>query len=183
MLATVEHVVGRMNHLMLQLRTGETPLGKPRLTDLEVIVRTACSAREDARSPIELDLVPGLLALGHDDRLDHVIGHLIQNALDATSSRGCVKVRLYREESFVVVEVADTGVGMSAEFIRERLFKPFETSKPTGMGIGVYESAQYVAALGGQILYDSSPAAGTRVRLLLPGGDSTAPPARAVAIA
>src|SRR6266404_4977230 len=83
MLATVEHVVGRMNHLMLQLRTGETPLGKPRLTDLEVIVRTACAAREDARAPIDVDLTSGISAIGHADRLEHVIGHLVQNALDA----------------------------------------------------------------------------------------------------
>jgi putative PEP-CTERM system histidine kinase len=183
MLATVEHVVGRMNQLMLQLRTGETPVGKPRLTDVESIVRTVCAAHAGTRAPVELDLVPGLHALGHEDRLDHVIGHLIQNAFDATSGHGSVKVRLYRNDADVVVEVTDTGIGMSAEFIRERLFKPFETSKPTGMGIGVYESAQYVAAIGGKILYDSTPTVGTRVRLLLPAGDSAVPPARAETIA
>jgi signal transduction histidine kinase len=64
--------------------------------------------------------------------------------------------------------VADTGIGMSAEFVRDRLFKPFETTKPGGMGIGVYESTQYVAGLGGRIEVDSKPGTGTRVRLLLP---------------
>ena len=183
MLTTVEHVVGRMNQLMLQLRTGAAPVGKPRLTDLEAIVRAACAARAGAHVPIELELDARPLALGHEDRLDHVIGHLIQNALDATTGGGRVKVRLFREDPFVVVEVTDTGVGMSAEFIRERLFKPFETSKPTGMGIGVYESAQYVASLGGKIQFESTPGSGTRVRLLLPMGDSPVPPARAEAIA
>ena len=183
MLATVEHVVGRMNQLMLQLRTGAAPVGKPRLTDVEAIVRAVCKARAGAQTPIELDLDHGLLALGHEDRLDHVIGHLIQNAVDATTGGGLVKVRLFREDAFVVVEVTDTGIGMSAEFIRERLFKPFETSKPTGMGIGVYESAQYVASLGGKIQFESTPESGTRVRLLLPAGDSPVPPARAEAMA
>jgi putative PEP-CTERM system histidine kinase len=177
MLATVEHVVGRMNHLMLQLRTGATPLGKPRLTNLEAIVRAVCAARSSSLAPIDLDLTPGLLALGHEDRLDHVIGHLVQNALDATTAGGGVKVRLFRDDTNVVVEVTDTGIGMSAEFMRDRLFKPFETSKSTGMGIGVYESAQYVAAIGGQILYESKVAAGTRVRLLLAAGDPAVPPA------
>jgi putative PEP-CTERM system histidine kinase len=183
MLSTVEHVVGRMNHLMLQLRTGATPPEKPRLTDLEAIVRAVCSGRKGAHAPIDLELQPGLMVRGHEDRLDHVIGHLVQNALDATTGESPVTVRLYRDDGFVVLEVTDSGIGMSPEFVRERLFKPFETSKPTGMGIGVYESAQYVASLGGQVLYESQPSIGTRVRVLLPAADGAAPPARAEAVA
>ena len=80
-------------------------------------------------------------------------------------------MRVLRDGNFSVVEVVDTGVGMSGEFIRERLFKPFETTKTEGMGIGVYESSQYVAKLGGQILIDSEQGAGTRVRVLLPSGN------------
>src|SRR2546428_4552543 len=57
--------------------------------------------------------------------------------------------------------------GMNAEFVRERLFKPFETTKSAGMGIGVYESAQYVKSLGGEIRVDSAPAVGTKVLVLL----------------
>ena len=134
MLATVEHVVGRMNHLMLQLRIGATPLEKPRLTDVEAIVRRVCAAQGGRPAAIDLDLAPGLLALGHEDRLDHVIGHLVQNALDATAGGGKVQVHLDREGAFVVLEVTDSGVGMSAEFIRDRLFKPFETTKASGHG-------------------------------------------------
>jgi putative PEP-CTERM system histidine kinase len=182
MLETVEHVVGRMHQLMLQLRTGATPLGKPRLVNLETLVRAVCAARGAEQSRIELDLSTAV-ALGHEDRLDHVIGHLIQNATDATALRGKVRVRAYREGDFAVVEVADTGVGMDAEFVRDRLFKPFETNKPTGMGIGVYESAQYVSALGGRILYDSTPMVGTRVRVLLPTGESSASVPHAEAMA
>ena len=64
--------------------------------------------------------------------------------------------------------VSDTGHGMSPEFLRERLFKPFQTTKPAGMGIGAYESFQYVQELGGKVLVDSEVNAGTRVSLLLP---------------
>jgi signal transduction histidine kinase len=49
----------------------------------------------------------------------------------------------------VEVEIADTGEGMSEEFIRERLFKPFESTKSAGMGIGVFESREYINELGG----------------------------------
>jgi signal transduction histidine kinase len=72
---------------------------------------------------------------------------------------------------------------MDADFMRKRLFKPFETSKPAGMGIGVYESAQYVASLGGRILFDSTPAVGTRVRVLLPAAEGALPASHAEAAA
>jgi len=183
MLTTVEHVVGRMNHLMLQLRTGAKPLENPRLTDVEAIVRRVCGALDGQCQPIELDLTKGILALGHEDRLDHVIGHLVQNALDATSSGGSVRIRLYPEGEFVVLEVTDSGIGMTAEFVRDRLFKPFETTKSQGMGIGVYESAQYLAEIGGGIDVDSEPGTGTCVRVRLQGGDNAQPSARAEAAA
>jgi signal transduction histidine kinase len=68
---------------------------------------------------------------------------------------------------------------MTPEFVRERLFKPFQTTKATGMGIGVYESSQYVSGLGGSIAVESEPGVGTRVFLRLPcvqaAGQSTAP--------
>ncbi len=171
MLTTVEHVVGRMNRLMLQLRADATPAENARPIDLGSIVQRICAAKSGSGAPIDLELISGTCAIGQEDRLDHVIGHVIQNAIDATAERGSVSVRLGRDGNFAVLDVTDTGIGMSAEFVRERLFKPFETTKPEGMGIGVYESSQYVAGLGGQILIDSAPGTGTRVRLLLPSGD------------
>ncbi len=64
--------------------------------------------------------------------------------------------------------MGDTGHGMSQEFIRDRLFKPFNTTKRAGMGIGAYESFQYVKELGGTIAVKSEPDVGTEVTLLLP---------------
>jgi hypothetical protein len=172
MLMTVEHVVGRMNGLMLQLRTGATPVNKPRQVELEPLVRRVCAAKTGSRSPILLDL-SAVSGLGHEDRLEHVIGHLLQNALDATADGGEVSVRLSMNGKFASIDVADTGVGMPAEFIRERLFKPFETTKSTGMGIGVYESAQYIRSLGGDIRVESAPGTGTNIRVLLPQADGS----------
>ncbi len=89
MLATVEHVVGRMNHLMLQLRVGTTPLEKPRLIDLGLVVRNVCAAKSASHATIDMDLASGVWTIGHIERLEHVIGHLVQNALDATANRWC----------------------------------------------------------------------------------------------
>ena len=66
------------------------------------------------------------------------------------------------------MEVIDTGSGMSEEFIRTRLFRPFNTTKHSGMGIGSYESLQYIRELGGSIEVDSREGAGTTMTVLLP---------------
>jgi putative PEP-CTERM system histidine kinase len=177
MLETVAHVVERMNQLMLQLRLGTTPIEKPRPTDLASLVSRVCAAKSAGDRRIELDLASGVTAIGHEERLEHVIAHLVQNALDATDGGGSVTVRLFRDGAHAAVEVADTGIGMSPEFVRDKLFKPFATTKAAGMGIGVYESSQYLAGIGGQMTIDSAPGAGTRVRVRLPAGDAAAAPA------
>jgi signal transduction histidine kinase len=71
------------------------------------------------------------------------------------------------------VVIGDTGQGMSPDFIRDRLFKPFQTTKQAGMGIGAYESFQYVQELGGKIEVDSELGVGTTVTVLLPVFESS----------
>lgn len=130
--------------------------GKPLADALEKAPRVAGETRER------------VVARGHEDRVERVIGHVVQNALDATESGGRVWVRLARQGGHARIEVGDTGCGMTKEFLRERLFKPFQTTKPAGMGIGAYESFQYVHELGGKISVDSALDVGTRVSLLFP---------------
>ena len=168
MLMTVDNVVERMNKLMLQLRTGATPVEQPRPVNLEKIIRDVCLAKSGHKLRITMNLVPDISAMGHADQLEHVIGHLVQNAIDATGGAGDVAVLLRRENETAVIEVTDNGVGMTPEFVRDRLFRPFETTKASGMGVGVYESSQYVTELGGRIVVESVPDAGTRVRVVLP---------------
>jgi putative PEP-CTERM system histidine kinase len=168
MLATIEHVVGRMNRLMLQLRTEGKPVDRPHHVDLEVIVQRACATKASATARVELETSSSVGVIGHEERLEHVIGHLIQNAIDAGVPGERVRVAIGVEGGFAVVTVSDRGVGMTPEFVRQRLFKPFQTTKQSGMGIGVYESAQYVSQLGGDIEIDSRAGEGTSVRVRLP---------------
>ncbi|KFB70121.1 XrtA/PEP-CTERM system histidine kinase PrsK [Candidatus Accumulibacter vicinus] len=168
MLMTVEHSVERMRKLMMQLREGATPLDGPRGIDLAGVLRRIQTAKSGQGRDIELVIEEKLVARGHEDRIERVIGHLVQNALDATEDRGRVWVRLARQGIHALVEVGDSGHGMSPEFVRERLFKPFQTTKPTGMGIGAYESFQYIHELGGKMSVDSAVDVGTQVDLLLP---------------
>jgi putative PEP-CTERM system histidine kinase len=168
MLRTVEHAVARMSHLMAQLRAGATPIESPQAVDLATIARRVQSARPRGSEPVELELDLGVYVIGHQERLERVVGHLVQNSLDAVRDNPRVRIRVFRSDGNGVVEVEDNGVGMSSEFVRERLFRPFQTTKEMGMGIGAYESMQYVSTLGGRISVDSRPGQGTVVRVSLP---------------
>jgi signal transduction histidine kinase len=75
----------------------------------------------------------------------------------------------------VGVAIRDTGSGMDAEFIRDRLFRPFDSTKGAGMGIGAYECQEYVRELGGKITVESEPGQGTTFRISLPAAQC--PPA------
>ena len=168
MLMTVAHATERMKQLMMQLREGTTPVDAPRGVDLAETVRRIQRAKMGQEPVPELQLEEMLVAKGHEDRVERVIGHLVQNALDATDREGRVWIKLERHGDKAMIEIGDTGRGMSAEFVRERLFKPFQTTKNSGMGIGAYESYQYVQELGGTILVESAVNVGTRMRVLLP---------------
>ncbi|MBL0125779.1 MAG: PEP-CTERM system histidine kinase PrsK [Betaproteobacteria bacterium] len=172
MLETVEHAVGRMNQLMLQLRTGTNPVEKPRPVDLEAMIRRIIHAKAREAKKIDLDMEPNLRILAHEDRIERVVGHIVQNAIEATEpNNGDVTVRVFRVGGGAVVEVADNGVGMTEAFVREHLFHPFQTTKPQGMGIGMYESSQYVNGIGGRIAVTSSQNVGTRFNVFLPLAD------------
>jgi putative PEP-CTERM system histidine kinase len=168
MLATVDHVVNRMNGLMLQLRAARDPVERAHHLDVSIVLRRVCASKADTRIALQFNAAGPVMTVGHEERLEHVIGHLVQNAIDATPAHGRIDVRLEHDSEVATVIVSDEGVGMTEEFVRERLFKPFQTTKTAGMGIGVYESSQYVAGLGGDIIVESEPNRGTTVRVRLP---------------
>jgi putative PEP-CTERM system histidine kinase len=168
MLTTVENSLEKMRQMMLQLREGERPVGRSSGVDLHgVVARIAQATRQRGRT-LEVSGVDQLATRGHEQRLERVIGHVVQNALDATPESGRVWVKLQQSAGRALVEVGDTGAGMSPEFIQSRLFRPFNSTKSSGMGIGSYESFQYVKELGGSIEVKSELGEGTVVRLLLP---------------
>lgn len=168
MLLTVENSLDRMRQLMLQLREGATPPGTPVGVDLQLIARRVAKVAADRGRRLELDVADAVVTRGHEERIERIVGHMVQNAFDATGADGRVWLRLDRLHGQAVIEVGDTGHGMTEEFVQERLFKPFQTTKQAGMGIGAYESFQYVQELGGKISVDSALNRGTVVTVLLP---------------
>ena len=157
MLMTVDNSLERMRQLMAQLREGTTPPGTAFGVDLVAVIRRIESVASGRGRHVEVRSVESVVARGHEERLERIIGHLVQNALDATDPSGKVWLRLDKLGGQARIEVGDNGHGMTPEFVRDRLFKPFQTTKPTGMGIGAYESFQYVQELGGKISVESRP--------------------------
>jgi putative PEP-CTERM system histidine kinase len=168
MIMTVENSLERMRQLMLQLREGATPAGAAVGVDLARIARTLEESVQRRGRQLDVAEAQPVATRGHAERMERVIGHLVNNALDATTPDQRVWLKIDRMGSHARVEVGDNGHGMSEAFIRDRLFKPFETTKNTGMGIGAYESFQYVQELGGKVDVRSREGEGTVVTLLLP---------------
>lgn len=168
MLDTVENSLEKMRQLMLQLREGDKPHGLASGVDLEQIAKRLAAAAVSKGRQLELKLQGGVSTRGHAERVERVLGHVVQNAFDATPPGGRVSLTLDAQGSQARVRVEDSGCGMSEDFIQNRLFKPFQTTKASGMGIGAHESYQYVQELGGKISVQSELNRGTTVTLLLP---------------
>jgi len=169
MFATVRHVEERMNKLLAQLSTGNRGEENLRPIPLAKLVERVVAAKKAAGAQIAVHAGDAAVAaLGYEQRFERVLGHLVQNAIDATRQSGAVRISVGVEGGNAVIEVADSGCGMSEAFVRERLFRPFQTTKRDGMGIGAFEAAQYAKDMGGRIEVDSRPGAGTRFRLMFP---------------
>ena len=168
MLDTVESAVSRMNKVLTQLRRGETHDATRAVVLAEILTEAAASKRAFKLQP-ELTLPsPDLKVRADKDRLTRAIGHILQNALEATPQTGTVSLSAQSEGKRAVVEIRDSGIGMEEDFIRNHLFQPFDSTKGAGMGIGAYESRETLRALGGHIEVTSTPGVGTLFRLLLP---------------
>ena len=168
MLDTVNHSVQKMKLLLQKLSRSESPEHLVPLAIDKVLGQAVALKAAFEPHPV-LDIgEAGLRVLADRERLERVLGHLIQNAIEATPRDGAVRVSLRREGDAVLISIADTGEGMSQEFIRERLFKPFESTKSAGMGIGVFESREYIDELGGKLEVTSEPGAGTTFHVMLP---------------
>ncbi|MCK5394836.1 MAG: PEP-CTERM system histidine kinase PrsK [Gammaproteobacteria bacterium] len=167
---TVENAAGDINRLLEQLRSRRTQDEKKVMVDLVDLVADVISSKQH-QQPVpqlrvlhESDLVP--LEKG---RLSNVLAHLIDNAQQASEDNGEVILTLSVTENMCTIEIRDNGHGMDEGFISKRLFKPFDTTKGNaGMGIGMYESREFIRQLGGDIYVQSKPEKGSIITLYIP---------------
>jgi len=136
---------------------------------VQMVVATV-RTRRGAESSLSLEHEPSeILPIAADpERLAAMSGHLVQNALDAAGAGGHVLVSLRRSGDHALLEVKDDGPGMAPELLRERLRHPFQSSKPDGFGLGLFQCHELAQELGGNLSIESAPGRGTAARLRLP---------------
>lgn len=169
-MATISNTVDRMTRLIEQLRVGaERERNEPvKLLDA---VRDAVARCAD-RQPVPIlttDMDSASAVLANREQLTSVLEHVVRNAQDATPVNSAVAVSVAQHGAFAEVVVDDQGSGMDLEFIRDRLFRPFDSTKGSrGMGIGAYQVREYILSLGGAVNVHSVPEKGTRFSLSIP---------------
>ena len=178
MVATLQSSVGKMNDLLARL----SPRSSARVQRLEAQplrpVLTAAIAAKRGDHDVRLIGDAGLWAEFDGPALEQAVGHLLQNAVESCSATLPVTVRVAEGDGSVSIAVADKGVGMDSDFVRNRLFQPFSSSKPGGFGIGAFEARSLIAAMGGGLSVDSHPGKGTTFTILLPAAEPVAEPIR-----
>jgi putative PEP-CTERM system histidine kinase len=166
---TVENSVARMTRLMDQMRSGVRGAEQEELELCSLLREIVAERAKVPPSPsIETCSSPVTIS-GDQNQLATVFNHIIQNAQEAAGKQGKVQVHVSSQGGRAVVGIEDDGVGMSDEFLRDRLFEPFESTKGlTGMGIGAFESREVIRALGGDIRVRSTPGQGSVFTVEIP---------------
>jgi len=174
-MATIDNSVGRMNKLLTQLQSGhaDRPRRAARVVDM---LREAIN-RCEVRAPVPEfdDKDNGVEVYIDQEGFTSVLTHVIRNAQEAVKEKGAegqVRISLDGIATQARISIKDNGCGMDPEFIRERLFRPFDSTKGSqGMGIGAYQARSFVLAAGGGFDVESAPGEGTRISIRLPVKD------------
>ena len=173
MLATVRASVRKIGTLLRRLQEpaggiGETGPGRVEpLGRLEAVAAT-CRRLRGAAVTVEADAPVAEVAID-PGAFDAVVTHLLDNAVEAAGPDAPVRIVLRHDQRQVLVDIIDRGPGMTPDFVRDELFRPFRTSKDEGSGIGAFQARELLRDAGGDLVVLSRPGVGTTMRLVLPG--------------
>ncbi len=172
---TLRHSVDKLNSLLVQIRGGD-PRGDNMATagnknvDVVELVKAFVGEKQGLGLPVTVrdEVSPACATIADDHTLLNVLEHVLANAIEVTPADADVNVQLSAQRGAVHIAVNDQGPGMSQEFINERLFRPFRTTKRKGFGIGAYQARENVRKLGGNFEVFSTEGAGTSIVISLP---------------
>lgn len=160
----INELIGRLTLLRQEMHL------TPKEVDLNELVASAVNAINGVPNiSVQRALAPALPKLRVDpDKIQKVVANLLANAMEAVGEKGEICVSTAANNAWAIVAVTDNGCGMSAEYIDRNLFRPFQTTKKKGIGVGLFLSKIVVQGHRGKIEVDSEPGKGTTFRLLLP---------------
>ena len=168
MIATLQNSTARMNDLLARLsQHNKSRAEDPRPVAAGALVEGVAAAKRVIH-PVVVGGDTAQLIIADPVRLEQALSHLVQNAIDASPATEPVTIQIGTQRDEATITVSDRGVGMSAVFMRESLFKPFASTKDGGFGIGAYEARAIVAAMGGRIEVNSREGEGSRFIIYLP---------------
>jgi putative PEP-CTERM system histidine kinase len=167
MVATLKDSAERMNALLARLSQHHRGRSEaPHAIEVQPVVHRAATSRA-RQHPVHVSGVSSAIAHADPAGLEQLLNHLVQNAVEASAADAPVTILVGADGLNVTIDVTDQGCGMSPAFVRDKLFKPFVSSKPGGFGIGAFEARQIAAAMGGRIEVTSREGQGTRFRVVL----------------
>lgn len=177
LILSVRDSVDSMSRLLTQINAERKKDRAATTIDLVPLTRHLLERRADLKPALHFDCaVERLPVVGDEGLLKAILGHLVQNAVEAAGPTGLVRVALRRAEGMMIVEVEDNGPGMDAKFIRDQLFRPGNSTKDSGYGIGAYQCRELVRELKGHLTVVSIPGSGTTMRASFPSaGDDDRP--------
>ncbi|MDH5766685.1 MAG: PEP-CTERM system histidine kinase PrsK [Gammaproteobacteria bacterium] len=166
---TVENSVQKMNKLLSRIKGEQTEDSIVSFNLCKLLEEVVRLRSQGGALPIPLLYckVDSIRISADRDRMAANLGHILQNAQDATDENGKINVFISRRDKYAIIEIEDTGCGMDERFIHEKLFQPFESTKGT-MGIGVFQVREYIQKLGGELEVQSTIGKGTIFRMLIP---------------
>jgi putative PEP-CTERM system histidine kinase len=174
MIATLQSSVRKMNDMLARLSPGAARGAEPaRPVEIRPLIEAVAAAKARLH-PVRVTGEAGLVALADAAGLEQAIGHLVQNAIEASPAGEPVEIRLDESGGDVAIAVIDRGHGMSPAFVRDRLFQPFVSTKESGFGIGAYEARALVKAMGGRLDVESAEQQGACFTLYLPAAEERA---------
>ncbi len=161
--AHLNQLIGRLSLLRQQPELQWTD------ADLNEVVHQALGALEGASGVRLVKTLGSVPKVKMDpEQMQKVMVNLVLNAKEACGEGGEIRVQTGTQKGWAMLSVSDNGCGMTAEFIQRSLFRPFQTTKKKGIGIGMFQSKRIVEAHRGKIEVESEPGKGTTFRVLLP---------------
>jgi putative PEP-CTERM system histidine kinase len=168
MLLTLRNSADKLQGLLARLgRYGSHGAEVLAVVELNQIAAEIASRYKDQHEVVVIDEA-SCTVMADREGLEQALLHLLQNAVDASSQATPVFIAVRSEPAHAIVEVTDSGCGMSPEFVRNHLFRPFQSSKPGGFGIGAYEARELIRRMGGGLEVESREGLGTRFSLRFP---------------
>lgn len=169
---TIDATVNRMKSVIARLSSApDTQLVRLKETDLKSLLTGAlkkCVFTESKALRITCDIGELPLLCIDPEAMEMVILNIISNSFEAIQGRGEISITAGLKNGSVNLTISDTGAGMTAEFIRDSLFRPFVTTKKNGFGIGLYQCRSIIEAHGGRIEVQSAPGKGTSFSISFP---------------